>query len=107
MKKNKFNAIIFIIPLVVATILIGGVFVYKLFFEGSIPTRAAGTPVQKASPQIQGVAGKPSKGYGALAIPSPTASPTPKGKDIDQLTSESEDDGKTELSEIDSLSSGL
>ena len=97
----------FIIPLIIATLLIVGVFGYKLYSEGTIRTKAAETPVQKLTPALQTVGGKPSTGYGALKGPTPTVSPTSGETSLEDLVEETDDTGETDFKAIDASAAQL
>ena len=107
MNKKKGFPLIWLIPLLVVGILVTGVFAYKLYSEGSVRTKAAGTPVSKAIPQIPVISGKPSSGYGAIKGPSPTPSPGPKTIDLNALINGTDDDGKLDFDAIEASASQL
>lgn len=106
MKKKNGSSVIFIIPAIVLTLAIGGVFAYKLFSEGT-KAKASETPVVKTTPQLQTGGKKPSTGYGNVqgptAAPTVAAGTTGSGSmDLDTLLDETSDAGEEELKSLDS-----
>jgi len=106
MKKNKGFSLILIIPIIILVLAIGGVFVYKLYSDGT-KAKASETPVIKTIPTLQGAKGKPSAGYGAIKGPTIKVTPTPTAVDLETLLNETEDTGETDLKAIDASAAQL
>jgi len=97
---------ILIIPVIALALAIGGVFVYKLYSEGT-RAKASETPLNKTIPQLQNVKGKPSAGYGSVSGPAIKISPTPAPIDLETIINETDDAGETDLKAIDTSAAQL
>lgn len=90
--KKKGLPVIFMIPLMVASVLIVGALSYKLFSDQSA-TRTKASEVAKETPKLKGTTTKPASGFGSMKGPEPTATPIPTptqsatmSKPIDDVT---------------------
>lgn len=109
MKKGF--SIIFIIPVIVLMLVIGGIFAYKLYSDG-VKAKAAEAPTVRVLPGLQNPAGKPKSGYAGL--PDPTRTPTPTipvtitPMDVeDALKIIENDTGKSDFDNLDTESAKL
>jgi len=120
MKKKGISSLVFIIPAAIATFVIAGVFLYKLYGDQTA-TRAKATETPKEKIQLQENKKKPQSGYGAVTGPTavPTATPIylspgnilaePEG--VNELNAaldaQVEDDGTKDLESAEGLSGQL
>lgn len=109
--KKKGLPLIFVIPLMVASILIVGAFGYKLYSD-EMTTRTKASEVNKEIPKLKGKDTKPASGFGSMIGPTPSSTPIPTPttsavmtKPIDEMTAKdlnaelsgTEDDGGESL----------
>lgn len=93
--KRKGLSIVVIIPLIVLSLVIAGVFGYKLYSDMTA-TRARASEIPKTLPNIAAQsAKKPTSGYGSVKAPSPTPKPV-----IDIRTLSSPDDFEAVLEDM-------
>jgi hypothetical protein len=69
MKKLHGFSVIMIIPIIILVLSIGGVFMYKLYSDGTKTKAAEELPVHKTLPSLLTSPSKPSKGYGSVTTP--------------------------------------
>jgi len=91
MKKPNGFSIIILIPIIVLVFAIAGVFLYKLYSEGT-KTKAAEILIEKTLPPLRGSAAKPVTGYGTINAPTPSVTAV-----LPNTTLESSESGQTEL----------
>lgn len=106
MKRKKGFSIILIIPIIVLVLAIGGVFMYKLYSEGT-RAKASETPIEKTMPPLSQTGKKPSTGYGQVQSPTFTPTPAPAQTDLDDILKETDDGAEAELKSLDATASKL
>lgn len=91
--KKKGLSLVFVIPLMVASVLIALAFGYKLFSDETAASRAKASEAAKVLPTLQSSGDKPASGFGSMVGPTATLTPTPTPvatevltKPIDQVT---------------------
>jgi len=117
MKKHGSLSLAFVIPMIIVTLVIMGVFGYKLYSDMNATTAKA-SEVPKEMPRLNDAVTKPKRGYGEIIVPTKAPTPTPMPTSIPtstvsvadletELTATVDDGGTSLFNELASQSAGL